>query len=89
MLPKFRFFDRPIVRPFVHSSYSSFVHSSYSAFVHTDYSPSLFTITIHRYYPPSLLFIVTIQRHYSSSLLFIDDTYGTFSLLLFIVTIHR
>jgi hypothetical protein len=64
MLPKFRSSDHSIVRPFVHSSYSSFIVRSY------DYSPSLFTITIHRYY---------------SSMINV----ATFSLLLFIVTIHR
>jgi hypothetical protein len=51
----------PIVRPFIHSSYSSFVHRHYSSLGHTNYSPSLFTVTIHRYYS-SLLFIVTIHR---------------------------
>jgi hypothetical protein len=50
-----------IVHPFVHSSYSSFIVRS------CDYSPSLFTITIHRYYSSSTLFtIVTIYRYYSS-----------------------
>jgi hypothetical protein len=35
------------------------------------------------------LFTITIQYRYYSSLLFIDDICGTFSLSLFIVTIHR
>jgi hypothetical protein len=69
----------PIVRPFVHSSYSSFIVRSY------DYSPSLFIVTIHRYYSHILFIIVTIYHYYSSSLLFIDDIYNYFS----VTTIHR
>jgi hypothetical protein len=57
--------DHSIVRPFVHSSYSSFIVRSY------DYSPSLFIVTIHRYYSLSLLFIDTIRHHYCLLLLFI------------------
>jgi hypothetical protein len=78
MLPKFRSFVRPIVRLFVHSSYSSFIVRSSSLFIvrSYDYSPLLFIIvTIHRHYSASLLFIVTIHQHYSS-------------LLQFVVTIH-
>jgi hypothetical protein len=80
MLPKFRSFVRPIIRSFV-CSFVVHIHRLFivtihrSSFVHTDYSPSLFTITIHRYYSASLLFIddicgnlfvVTIHRYYSS-----------------------
>jgi hypothetical protein len=79
MVPKFQSFVRPIIRPFVHSSYSSFIVRSY------DYSLPLLTITIHRYYSHTLFIIVTIYHYYSSSLLFIDDIYNYFS----IVTIHR
>jgi hypothetical protein len=74
MLPKFRSFVRSFDRSsFVHSSYSSFVHHHYSPFivVHTNYSPSLFTVTIHRYYS-SLLFIanlITPNFNYSSIML--------------------
>jgi hypothetical protein len=58
MLPKFRSFVRPIVRPFVHNPYSSFIVRSYELFiVHRS-----FIRTIHR------SFIITIH---SSSLLFI------------------
>jgi hypothetical protein len=88
MLPKFRSFVRPIIRSFVRSfivpiHHSSFVHRHYSSVIVRayDYSPSLFIVTIHRYYSASLLFsIVTIhrlylwqtfRRHYSL-LLFID-----------------
>jgi hypothetical protein len=85
MLPKFRSFVRPIIWSFVrlfivpiHRSFIVTIH--HLSFVHTNYSPSLFTITIHRYYSASWLFIVIIhrwylwqpfRRHYSS-LLFID-----------------
>jgi hypothetical protein len=78
-IPIVRSSDHSIVRPFVHSSYSSFIVRSY------DYSLSLFTVTIHRYYSHTLFIIVTIYHYYSSSLLFIDDTYNYFS----IATIHR
>jgi hypothetical protein len=71
--------DHSIVRPFVHSSYSSFIVRSY------DYSPSLFTITIHRHYSPSLLFADTIHHRYYSSMISII----TFSSSLFTVIIHR
>jgi hypothetical protein len=77
-IPIVRSSDHSIVRPFVHSSYSSFIVRPY------DYSLSLFTITIHRYYSHTLFIIVTICRYYSSSLLFIDDIYNFFS----ITTIH-
>jgi hypothetical protein len=57
MLPKFRSFVRSIIRSFIIRSYFLFiVHRSFivtihrSSFVYTNYSPSLFTITIHRYY---------------------------------------
>jgi hypothetical protein len=73
MLPKFRSFVRPIIRSFVRLFIvpfhrSSFVHSHYSPFIvrSYDYSPSLFTITIHRYYSPALFIIVTIHRYYWS-----------------------
>jgi hypothetical protein len=82
-IPIVRSSDYSIVRPFVHSSYSSFIVRSY------DYSPSPFTVTIHRYYSPTLFTIVTIHCYYSSSLLLIDAIYVTFSSSLFIVTIHR
>jgi hypothetical protein len=96
MLPKFRSFVRPIIRSFVRSFIvpihrSSFVHSSYSSFIvrSYDYSPSLFTVTIHRYYSPTLspsfLFVVTIHHRYYSSMISIV----TFSSSLFIITIHR
>jgi hypothetical protein len=93
MLPKFRSFVRPIIRSFVRSFIvpihrSSFVHSSYSSFIDRsyDYSPSLFIVTIHQHYSPSLLFIVTIHhRYYLSPLLLIDDIYSNF----FVVTIHH
>jgi hypothetical protein len=73
--------DRPLVRSFdrssfVHSSYSSFIVRSSSLFTAT-ILPPLFTVTIYRYYLPSLfyrhyftvtilpsLFTVTIYRHY-------------------------
>jgi hypothetical protein len=61
MLPKFRSFVRSIIRSFVHSSYSSFIVRS----------PSLFTVTIHRYYS-LLLFIdhlITPNFNYSSVML--------------------
>jgi hypothetical protein len=61
-----RSFDRS---SFIHRHYSSFIVRSY------DYSPSLFTITIHRYYSSSLLFVVISMATFSSSL--------------FIVTIHH
>jgi hypothetical protein len=77
MLPKFRLFVRPIIRSFVRSFIvpiyrSSFVHCHYSSFIvrSYDYSPSLFTVTIHRYYS-SMISIISFRRHYSS-LLFID-----------------
>jgi hypothetical protein len=55
-------------RSFVRSFDRSFIVPIHrSSFVHTNYSPSLFTITIHRYY--------------SSLLLFIDDIYGNFSVI--------
>jgi hypothetical protein len=66
---------KPDVTLSVHSSYSSFVHRHYSSFIHTNYSPSLFIVTIHRFYSSSLLFIddiygnlfvITIHRYYSS-----------------------
>jgi hypothetical protein len=94
MLPKFRSFVRPIIRSFVRSfvqiifslllcyrnSDRSFVRSfDRSSFVLTNYSPSLFPITIHRYYSASLLFINTIHRYYSSMI-----SVATFSSLLFI-----
>jgi hypothetical protein len=87
MLPKFRSFVRPIIRSFIRLF---IVPIHRSSFVHTNYLPSLFTITIHRYYPPLLFIIVTIRDtihhcYYSSSLLFIDDIYNYF----FVVTIHR
>jgi hypothetical protein len=70
--------DHSIVRPFVHSSYSSFIVHSY------DYSLSLLTITIHRYYS-SLLFTYTIHHRYYLSLLFIIVTiHRHYSSLLFI-----
>jgi hypothetical protein len=82
MLPKFRSFVRPIIWSFVRSFIvpihrSSFVHHHYSSFIvrSYDYSPSLFTITIHRYYLPTQFIIVTIHRWYLQ--------------LLFVVTIHR
>jgi hypothetical protein len=86
MLPKFRSFVCPIIRPFVHSSYSSFIIRSSSLFiVHRS-----FIRTIHHYYSSTLFTIVTIHRtirhrYYLSSLLFIDDIYGNF----FVLTIHR
>jgi hypothetical protein len=91
MLPKFRSFVRPIIRSFVrsfivHIHRSSFVHRHYSSFIvrSYDYPPSLFTVTIHRYYLSILFTIVTIHRHYSSLLLFIDGIYGN----CFVITIH-
>jgi hypothetical protein len=69
--------DHLIVRPFVHSPYSSFivpihrssfVYSPYSSFIVCSYELS--TITIHQYYS-LLLFTVTIHRCHLS-LLFID-----------------
>jgi hypothetical protein len=89
MLPKFRSFVRPIIRSFVHISYSSFIVRSY------DYSPSLFIVIIHRYYSPTLFTIVTIHCYYLPSLLFIIVTThrwylcNSFSSSLFIATIHR
>jgi hypothetical protein len=76
MLPKFRSFVRPIVRPFVHSSYSSFIVTIHrSSFVHMTihhhYSPLLFIVTIHHRYCSSMIPVATFRRHYSS-LLFID-----------------
>jgi hypothetical protein len=48
-IPIVRSSDHSIVRPFVHSSYSSFIVTiHHSSFVHTNHSPSLFTITICR-----------------------------------------
>jgi hypothetical protein len=62
-IPIVRSSDHSIVRPFVHSSYSSFIVTIHrSSFVHT---------TIHHHYSP-LLFIDTIHHRYYSSLLFID-----------------
>jgi hypothetical protein len=91
MLPKFRSFVRPIIRSFVRSFIvpihrSSFVHRHYSSFIvrSYDYSPSLFTITIHRYYSLLLFSIVTIHCYYSSMI-----SVAALSLSLFIVTIHR
>jgi hypothetical protein len=90
-----RSFDRS---SFVHSSYSSFiVHSSALFIVHRSFI-RLFTITIHHYYS-SLLFTDTIHPCYYLSLLFLIATIYRwylwylfrhhYSLLLFIVTIHR
>jgi hypothetical protein len=60
--------DHSIVRPFVHSSYSSFIVRSSSLFsVHRSFI-RLFTITFHRYYSPLLFTIVTIPRCYLSTL---------------------
>jgi hypothetical protein len=77
MLPKFR---RSFVRSFIVPIHrSSFVHVTIqrASFVHTDYSPSLFIVTIQRYYLSSLLFIDTIHHRYYLPTLFI------------IVTIHQ
>jgi hypothetical protein len=75
MLPKFQSFVRPIIRSFVRSFIvpihrSSFVHRHYSSFIirSYDYSPSLFTITMHRYYSSTLFIIVTIHYYYSPTL---------------------
>jgi hypothetical protein len=85
MLSKFR----SLVRPFVHSSYSSFIVRSYELFtinIHHYYSSLLSTVIIHhRYYSSSLLFTGTIHHFYYSSMISII----TFSLSLSIVTIHR
>jgi hypothetical protein len=84
-----RSFDRSFVRSFIVPIHrSSFVHSSYPSFIvrSYDYSPSLFIVTIYRYYSPTLFTIVTIHnRYYLSSLLLIVDIYSNF----FVVTIHR
>jgi hypothetical protein len=59
----------PIVRPFVHSSYSSFIVRSYELFtitIHRYYSSLLFTVTIHCYYSHIIFIIVTIYHYYSS-----------------------
>jgi hypothetical protein len=81
-----RSFDRS---SFVHSSYPSFIVRSY------DYSPSLFTVTIYRYfyrYYLPLLFTVTFYRYYLP-LLFIVTIYRYFLPLLlpllFTVTFYR
>jgi hypothetical protein len=70
MLPKFRSFVRPIVRPFVHNPYSLSIIRSYELFtihriVHSHYSSFIgsFIVNIHRssdrsFYYSSLLFIV-------------------------------
>jgi hypothetical protein len=89
MLPKFRSFVRPIIRSFVRSFIvpihsSSFVHRHYSLFIHVNYSPSLFTVTIHRRYSPSLLFIVTIHHRYYSSMISMVTFRRHYSPLLFI-----
>jgi hypothetical protein len=73
----------PIVRPFVHSSYSSFIVRSY------DYSPSLFIVIIHHYYSSLLFVIVTIYHYYSSLYYSSMISIITFPSPLFIVTIHR
>jgi hypothetical protein len=84
MVPKFRSFVR-IVRPFVHSSYSSFIVRSSSLFIvyrsfirlfidtihHCYYSSFLFTDTTHHCYYSSVISMVTFRHHYSL-LLFID-----------------
>jgi hypothetical protein len=81
-------FDHLIVRPFVHSSYSSFiirssslfiVHCSFIRTIHHHYPPLLFTVAIHCYYS-LLLFIDTIHHHYYSSMI----SMIAFLLLLFI-----
>jgi uncharacterized membrane protein YesL len=72
----------PIVRPFVHSFYSSFVHSPYSSFVQIIFVQPLCCRNSDRPFVRS--FIVTI--HHS----FIRTIHHSYSLLLFIiVTIHR
>jgi hypothetical protein len=77
--------DHSIIRPFIHSSYSSFIVRSYELFtftIHHRYCSSLLfiNVTIQRFYSPLLFIIVTIHRwylwllfhHHYSSLLFID-----------------
>jgi hypothetical protein len=85
----------PIVRSFnhsiIHRSFIVPIHRSFiitiyhSSFVHTNYSPPLFTITLHRYYSPTLFIIVTIYHRYYSSMI----SMVTFLFSLFIVRIHR
>jgi hypothetical protein len=78
--------DRSFVRSF---DRSSFVHSSYSSFVHRHYLPSLFIVTIYRYYLPLLFtvyryflpFTVTFYRYF---LPFTVTFYCYYSPLLFI-----
>jgi hypothetical protein len=84
-IPIVRSSDHSIVHPFVHSSYSSFVHHHYSSFIVRSYdcSPSLFNITIHRYYS-SLLFTETIHHRYYSSMISIISFRCHYSSLLFI-----
>jgi hypothetical protein len=88
IIPSFvRSFIVPIHRSsFVHRHYSSFVHTTIHITIHPYYSSLLFTIVnIHRHYSPSLLYNDTIHHRYYSSMI----SMVTFSLLLFIVTIHR
>jgi hypothetical protein len=87
MLPKFRSFVRSIIRSFiVRSEFLFIVHRSFirlfTITIHRYYLPSLFTITIYRYYLPSL-FTITIYRHYLPSL-FTVTIYHYYSPLLFI-----
>jgi hypothetical protein len=87
-IPIVRSSDYSIVRPFVHSSYSSFIVRSYKLFtitIHHYYSLLLFSVTIHIHYSSSLLFTITIHHRYYSSMISII----TFPSPLFISTIHR
>jgi hypothetical protein len=77
MLPKFRSFVRPIIRSFVRSFIFPIHRSSF--IVHHS-----FIRTIHHHYSSLLFSIITIHRYYSSMIIV-----ATFSLSLFIVTIHR
>jgi hypothetical protein len=91
--------DHSIVRPFVHSSYSSFIVRSSSLFIVHHSFIRLVTITIHRYYLSLLLFTITVHPCYYLSLVFTDTIHHryyssmisiiTFSSLLFTITIHR
>jgi hypothetical protein len=81
--------DRSFDHSIVHHSFIVPIHRS--SFVHTNYSPSLFIVTIYRYfyrYYLPLLFTVTIHRYFLP-LLFTVTIYRYYLPLLFTVTIYR